>query len=305
MLSENLSYDKSPSLDTYSSQKEKQNYSLLTLTSYWMGPLLIIVCHLGTVLSLFTGLTTRSWGWIVFLYWLRMLATTGIYHRLLTHKAYSAPVWFKWIGSIVAASSGQMGPSCWKAHHEEHHRFADRIGDPHSSANGFWWAHYRWLLSRNFIPSRLPSDIEQDAVLRIVDRFHFLPLFALGLLSYLIGGFEYLGAFFVSTTLLFHGVALVNSVCHKFGSKPFETNDHSRNNRLVAVLTLGEGWHNCHHAFPWSSRQGITVVDGKVRYLSDFTFSFIRWLEFIGIASNVRLPSASHVLTAVRDCTET
>ncbi|WP_322744887.1 acyl-CoA desaturase, partial [Leptolyngbya ectocarpi] len=217
---------------------------------------------------MFTGLSMGAWIWIGFLYWLRMLAITAIYHRLLTHKAYRSPALVKWIGSFIACSAGQMGPSWWKGHHEDHHRFTDTAGDPHSSANGFWWTQYRWLLSKNFLPSRLPLDIEQDVTLRTLDRLHFLPLFVLGWISYLVGGLEYLAAFFVSTVLLFHCVALVNSVCHKFGSTPFATNDVSKNNWLVSILTLGEGWHNFHHAFPWSARQGITVVNGSVSYLS-------------------------------------
>lgn len=279
-------------------KKGKRNYSSLTLISYCTGPFWIIVCHFGALLPLFTGFSIGAWFWTLLLYWLRMLAITGIYHRLLTHRAYSSSALFKWMGSFVASSAGQMGPSWWKAHHEEHHRFTDRPGDPHSSANGFWWAHYRWLVSRNTLPIRLPADIEQDIVLKTIDRLHFLPLIALGYLSYLIGGFEYLGAFFISTTLLFHGVALVNSVCHKFGTSPFKTDDCSRNNWIVAILTLGEGWHNFHHAFPWSARQGITVLNGKVKYLSDFTYLFIQGLQFIGIASKIRLPSEEHVLAS-------
>lgn len=293
-----LSHGRTPSFQSASGRSAKQDYAKLTLIAYWIGPFLIITCHFGLVLSLFTGLSVGAWIWIVFLYWLRMLAITGIYHRLLTHKAYSSPALVKWIGSLVACSAGQMGPSWWKAHHEEHHRFTDLDHDPHSSMTGFWWAHYRWLLSRNFIPSRLPPDVENDVVLRSLDRLHFVPTLALGWVSYLIGGLEYLAAFFVSTVLLFHCVALVNSVCHTFGSAPFATNDASKNNWFVAILTLGEGWHNLHHAFPWSARQGITVVDGKVSYLSDFTFLFICCLESVGIASKVKLPSEDVVLAS-------
>jgi stearoyl-CoA desaturase (delta-9 desaturase) len=232
-----------------------------------------------------------------------MLGTTAIYHRLLTHKAYSAPDWFKWLGSIVTASCGQMGPSWWKAHHLEHHQSTDQDNDPHNSTKGFWWSHYRWLLSPSFIPSRLPADIEQDPVMRTIDRLHFLPLISLGGLSYWLGGLEYLAAFFVSTTLLFHGVALVNSACHQFGSQPFVTNDHSRNNGLVAILTLGEGWHNFHHAFPWSARQGIEIQGNTVKELPDFTFWFIRSLQSLGITSNVRIPIDEVMLAAQRDVT--
>lgn len=271
----------------------EQRYSPLTLASYYAGPALMVVCHLGALLCLVTGLSLGAWLWIGLLYWVRMLATTAIYHRLLTHKAYNTPTVVKWVGSLVGASAGQMGPSWWKAHHEAHHRFTDRPGDPHASTRGFWWSHYQWLLSKTSLPTSLPADIEQDPVLRAIDRLHFLPLLALGGISYLLGGWEYVAAFCLSTALLFHGVALVNSACHKWGDRPFETADASRNNGVVALLTLGEGWHNLHHALPWSARQGITMADGQIRYLPDATFRFIQGLQYCGLASQVRVPTAA------------
>jgi len=286
-------------------------YSPLVVLSYLIGPALIIVSHIGSLLVLFTGL---SWGtliWIILLYAVRMLATTSIYHRLLTHKSYHAPKLILWLGSIVAASSGHMGPSWWKAHHMIHHQYVDRDLDPHSphtpnqGINGFFWSQWGWLLSSNFFPEKLPKDVENDRALKMIDRWHFLPLLALGGISYGIGGLEYLGAFFLSTTLLFHGVQVTNSLCHLVGEQPFITNDYSRNNWFVAILTLGEGWHNLHHAFPSSSRQGITIRSGKVAYLPDPTFSFIRILGFLRLASKLRLPSEKELLARSQVLTET
>jgi stearoyl-CoA desaturase (delta-9 desaturase) len=129
-----------------------------------------------------------------------------------------------------------------------------------------------------------------------MDRLHFLPLIALGIISYGIGGWEYVGAFFLSTTLLFHGVQTVNSLSHLHGDRPFQTSDYSRNSGLVAFLTLGEGWHNLHHAFPFSCRHGITLREEKVHYLIDPTFGFIKTLELLGLASKVKLPKESDLL---------
>jgi len=279
-------------------KKEKRNYSKLTLISYSTAPSLITLCHFGSLILLSTGLSFGGGLWVLFWYWLRMLGTTSIYHRLLTHRSYQAPILVKWIGSFITASAGQMGPSWWKAHHLNHHRFSDQAGDPHNSTQGFWWSHYRWLISSNTFPDSLPADIEQDIVLRTIDRLHFVPFIAFGGLSYWVGGLEYLGAFFLSTTLLFHGVALVNSVCHKFGDRPFETGDKSTNNWVVAILALGEGWHSVHHAFEWSARHGITITDGKVKYLPDFTYWFIQGFQFVGLASKVKLPSEAKLLAA-------
>ena len=280
---------------------KKRKYSLPTTISYLICPVLIVIFHIGSLLAFSTGLSIGAWLWIIFLYWIRMLAITGIYHRLITHKAYSAPAPVKWIGSIIASSAGQMGPNWWKAHHEEHHRFTDKPQDPHSSVKGIRWSHYQWLLSSNFFPAKLPADVEQDIVLKTIDRLHFVPIIVLALVSYAIGGMEYLAAFFISTTILFHCVALVNSACHKFGTIPFNTDDRSRNNSVVAFLTLGEGWHNCHHAFPWSARQGITIDNSKVKYLPDFTFRFIQVLQAVGLASKLKLPSHKDLVASAVD----
>lgn len=278
------------------------NYSLLTKVSYVIGPILIIVSHIGSFMVLLTGLSWGAIAWIIFLYLIRMLATTAIYHRLLTHKSYQANDFILWLGCIVGASAGQMGPSWWKAHHLCHHQYADRDLDPHSPVEpyqgirGFYWSQGGWLLSKSFFPAKLPSDVENNLPLRILDRLHFLPVVALGVLSYFMGGLEYLGAFFLSTTLLFHGVQTVNSFCHITGSEYFETDDFSRHNPWVAFLTLGEGWHNLHHAFPSSSRHGIMLRENQVVYLPDPTYRFIKLLESLKLASKPRIPSETSLL---------
>lgn len=279
-----------------------QKYSKLTFFSYLLGPPLIVVSHIGAGLVLITGLSWMAIAWLLLLYGLRMLATTSIYHRLLTHKSYQTPKWLLWGGCILASASGQMGPSWWKAHHMNHHQYSDQVADSHSpytpfqGIKGFCWSQGGWLFSSRFFPTKLPMDVEKDQVLKVIDRLHFLPLIALGLLSYLLGGLEYLAAFFLSTTLLFHCVQTVNSLSHIWGKQPFNTGDHSRNNPLIAFLALGEGWHNLHHAFPSSSRHGITLLEGKVVHLPDPTFSFIKTLEFLGLASKLRLPTERDLL---------
>ena len=262
----------------------------------------IAAAHLGCLLLLSTGLGLAAALWALALYALRMLATTAIYHRLIAHRSYQAPRLVWWLGSVVASSSGQMGPSWWKAHHLMHHRHVDGAGDPHTPIGGaggwrgFWHAQLGWLLSQQFHPDSLPADIEADPVLRLIDRAHVLPALALGLLSWWIGGLEWLAAYCLSTTLLFHGVASVNSVAHLLGDQPFATGDASRNNRWVALLTLGEGWHNLHHAFQGSARQGFSLRAGQVVPLPDPTYRFIRLLERLGWASDLRIPSQRALL---------
>ena len=272
-------------------------YSRLTLFGYWLGPVFILLSHAGCLLLLTTGFGLGAMAWALGLYLIRMLATTAIYHRLLTHRSYDTSPTLLRLGCFVGASAGHMGPSWWKAHHLAHHRSSDAAADvhspfqPHAGFRGFLWSQGGWLLSRQFLPEALPADVEADPVLRAIDRFHFVPLLLLALLSYQIGGLAYLGAFCLSTTVLFHGVQTVNSLSHLFGSQPFRTADNSRNNSLVAFLTLGEGWHNLHHAFQHSARHGYSFRGDRLVGLVDPTFGFIRLLEILGLAWKVRVPS--------------
>ncbi|WP_255003889.1 acyl-CoA desaturase [Cyanobium sp. HWJ4-Hawea] len=264
---------------------------------YALGPVFIILSHLGCLILLFTGLDLAAALWALGLYAIRMLAITAIYHRLITHGSYQAPKAVAWLGALVAASAGQMGPSWWKGHHQQHHLHVDTAADPHSPLlpqagwGGFWHSQVGWLLSPSFFPEQLPADVEADPVLRQIDRFHSLPLLGLAALSWQLGGWAWLGAFCLSTAVLFHGVASVNSVAHLVGGQPFATGDASRNNRWVALITFGEGWHNMHHAFQASARQGFTLRGGQLRLLPDPTYRFIRLLQWFGWASKLRIPS--------------
>ena len=175
-----------------------------------------------------------------------MLATTGIYHRLLTHKSYQAPKFIFGWAVLSHPQQVRWDPVGGKAHHMAHHKYADKTGDLHSpyvpekGIKGFFWSQFMWLVSPQTLPTKLPMDVERDLVLKVIDRLHFIPLIGLGVISYFIGGTEYLGAFFLSTTLLFHGVQTVNSLAHMAGEQPFISDDFSRNNWFVAVLTLAK-----------------------------------------------------------------
>jgi len=255
------------------------------------------LAHLGCGLLIVTGLGLGAALWALVLYGVRMLAITAIVHRLIAHRSYQAPRLVIWIGALVATSAGQMGPSWWVAHHRQHHRHVDTAADPHTPLQpqagwrGLWRSQLGWLLTDDFHPARLPADIEADPVLRLMDRAQIVPPLALAWLSWQLGGLPWLAAFCLSTTLLFHGVASVNSLAHLAGEQPFATSDASRNNRLVAWLTLGEGWHNLHHAFQASARQGFTLRHGQVVLLPDPTYRFIRLLAAVGLARNLRIPS--------------
>jgi stearoyl-CoA desaturase (Delta-9 desaturase) len=284
-----------------------KTYPRILVLGYCLGPVFIIASHIGALIPFITGLSWQAGLWVLFWYLLRMLGITAIYHRLIIHKSYQAHPLVKWIGSVIACSAGQMGPNWWKGHHiQGHHQSSDQPGDSHSphtpfmGIKGFLWSQGGWLLSRNFLPPSLPPDVESDRVLKTIDRLHFLPLLLLNLLSFKIGGLEFLGACCLSTVILFHGVATVNSLAHLAGDQPFTTEDYSRNNWFVALLTLGEGWHNLHHGFQWSARHGFTVRDRQVVKLIDPTYGFIRLLELLGLASHLKVPSDTELLQAAR-----
>ena len=282
-----------------------KSYGRLVALGYAIGPVLIITSHACSLLLISTGINLVGLAWLVGWYLLRMLAITAIYHRLLVHRSYRAPRFLLRLGCLLAASAGQMGPSWWKAHHLKHHRQSDQIGDPHSPRincggwRGFVLAQAGWLLSPAFFPNNLPADVESDPVLKVIDRLHFLPFLFVCFFSYLLGGTMLLAAFFLSTTILFHGVATVNSLAHLWGERSFKTCDYSRNNSFVAHITLGEGWHNTHHAFSYSCRHGLALFKGKIRYLIDPTYGFILLLSRFGLASELKLPSHQQLLAGL------
>lgn len=195
------------------------------------------------------------------LYIVRMFAITGFYHRYFSHRTFrtSRPAQFAF--ALAGASAAQRGPLWWAAHHRKHHRHADTALDVHSPRqHGFWWSHMGWITSAENFPTDLREvrDLAQYPELRWLDRFDIAvpALLALGL--FLAGGWPFLiWGFFVSTVVLFHGTCLINSLAHKIGSRRYATDDDSGNSLMLALVTLGEGWHNNHHRYPGAARQGF------------------------------------------------
>ena len=160
-------------------------------------------------------------------------------------------------GGTMAA---QKGPLWWAAHHRNHHQFADTERDTHSPQRGFWWSHVGWILCDKFGASRHDKirDFAKYPELRFLDKHDWIGPWTLGVVCYLIGGWSgLLIGFFASTVLLWHATFTVNSLAHVFGRRVYDTPDTSRNTLLVAIATGGEGWHNNHHRYPFSARQGF------------------------------------------------
>jgi stearoyl-CoA desaturase (delta-9 desaturase) len=195
--------------------------------------------------------------------------------------------------AILGALCLQGGPVEWTSQHRKHHRHADQPGDPHNAREGFGWSHMFWILwiprgeERDATAERYAPDLLRDPFHRSLDRLHHLPTVLLGALLYLAGGWPFVvWGVFVRLVLIYHCTWLVNSAGHMFGRKRFPTNDLSTNCWWVALLSYGEGWHNNHHAFPTSARHGLKFWE------IDLAFGFIRTLQAVGLAWDVRTPTA-------------
>jgi stearoyl-CoA desaturase (delta-9 desaturase) len=244
----------------------------MALGVFWVGwsPVAILVC--------------------LALYWVRMFAVTGFYHRYLSHRSYKTSRWFQFLFAVVGNSSTQKGPLWWAAHHRHHHQYSDDDEDVHSpTKRGFLYAHMGWIFDRinSRTRTRLVPDLAKFPELRVLDRFDVLIPILLGTSCFGLGvlleaeapslgtsGMQMLvWGFFVSTVVLAHSTFTINSLSHLIGKRRFETTDTSRNNLALALLTLGEGWHNNHHFYPTSTRQGFYWWEIDVTYYGLYLLS--------------------------------
>jgi len=203
-----------------------------------------------------------NWTDIALLIAFNVLAGLGVtvgYHRMLTHRSFQPHPVVKFI-FLVFGSMAVEGPALeWAATHIKHHAHSDREGDPHSPIEGFWHAHMGWMFNRSFAdPNVYCRNLVKDPIVVFVSHtFIFWVLLSLAI-PFAIGGWTgLLWGGLVRIFLTHHITWSVNSVCHTFGKREFETRDQSRNEWIVGLLGLGEGWHNNHHAFPRSAFHGL------------------------------------------------
>ena len=242
-----------------------------------------------SVLLVFT--THFSWtgvGICAASYAIRMFAITAFYHRYFSHRTYRMGRITQFFAAFLGATATQKGPIWWAAHHRVHHKESDTSDDPHNSHEGFWHSHWMWFLYREAEATDLESvsDLARYRELRWIGSYYFIPPVMLGFGLYAIGGWHYtVWGYFVSTFFLSNGTYTINSLMHYWGKQQYATGDESRNHLLLALITLGEGWHNSHHAFPSSARHGL--APGQL----DFSWLFIQLLRRLKIASAVRQPN--------------
>lgn len=244
--------------------------------------------HAAVLLVFVVGVSWQLAGLAAALYVLRMFGITGGYHRYFSHRTYRTSRAFQFVMALLGAASMQKGPLWWAAHHRRHHRYSDQEGDLHSPGRqGFFWAHVGWILSTAHDETDLQRvpDLAKYPELRWLDRWHAVPGVALAAGLYLWGGLPALvWGFFVSTVCCWHCTFMINSLTHMFGRRRYETKDDSRNSFLLAILTLGEGWHNNHHYWQSSTRNGFRWWE------FDPTYYALRALALAGIVWDLKEP---------------
>ncbi len=258
-----------------------------------------IAIHLGCLLVIWVGISPIAVGVAIFLYCMRIFLIGAIYHRYFSHKSFKMSRGWQFVFTVLTMTAIQRGPLWWAAHHREHHLESDSPGDPHSPyQGGFLWSHMGWFLAnKNFhYKKERINDFSAYPELVFLDRFDSLVTIVFGFtlfgLGYFLGnafpGLETSGwqlfvwGFFISTVCVYHATFSINSVAHKVGKKVYATRDHSRNNWLLAILTFGEGWHNNHHRYPVSIRQGFKWWE------VDFTYYILKFLHKIHIISDLK-----------------
>ncbi|HXI19807.1 MAG TPA: acyl-CoA desaturase [Gemmatimonadales bacterium] len=231
-------------------------------------------------------------------FFVRMFGITGGYHRYFAHKSYKTGRVFQFLLAALASSATQKGPLWWAGHHRGHHKYADQPGkDVHSPADGFYYAHQGWIFDRRWdkTPTAQIREFSRYPELVWLNRWYPVPPALLALALFLIGGLPALvWGFVVSTVLLWHTTYAINSICHIWGRRVYDTPDTSRNNWLFGLLALGEGWHNNHHFYCASVRQGFRWWE------IDVTYYVLKGLEKLGLVWDLREPPAHVVNSGAR-----
>lgn len=254
-----------------------------------------VFIHLGCFAVFWVGWSWTAVGAALVLYAIRMFAITAFYHRYFSHRAFKTSRAGQFLMAVAGNTSMQRGPLWWASVHRHHHSHADEEEDVHSPGiYGFWWAHIGWLTSRRNFPTDYAKvkDLAKFPELRFLNRWDQLVPMVFGMLLWLTGWLlgEYapslhtsgpqlfVWGFFISTVVLLHATLCVNSLAHTVGSRRFETSDDSRNSFLLALLTLGEGWHNNHHRYAFSARQGFYWWEIDVSY---YLLKVMAWMGLI------------------------
>ncbi|HMJ52497.1 MAG TPA: acyl-CoA desaturase [Polyangiaceae bacterium] len=248
----------------------------------------IVLIHVGTVVALLGHIDAGLIAMALASYLVRMFAITGGYHRYFSHRSFKTSRTFQFLLALLGTSATQKGPLWWAAAHRRHHKYSDTPDDMHSPKHhGFWHAHMGWWFGRKHDETAFDwvPDLARFPELKFLDRYYHVGVYAWMLLAAALRGWDgFLWGYVVSTCALMHGTFAINSLAHVYGSRRYETSDTSRNNWWLALLTLGEGWHNNHHRYMSSARQGFYWWE------VDVTYYVLKALSWVGIVWDLRPP---------------
>ncbi|MCG8435557.1 MAG: acyl-CoA desaturase [Gammaproteobacteria bacterium] len=267
-------------------------------TISWIRIIPFIGLHVACLGVIWTGWSVFALLFALAMYLLRMFAITGFYHRYFSHKAFRTSRFIQFIFAVIGAAATQRGPLWWAAHHRDHHSHSDTPEDVHTPKHGFIWSHMGWFLCDHHFETkyeRIP-DIARYPELRWLDRYDLFVPVAFASAIFFLGWFleifvPQLGTgawqllvwgYFISTVALMHATLCINSLAHRFGKRRYSTPDRSRNNFWLALLTLGEGWHNNHHHYPGSARQGFFWWE------IDVTYYLLRVMAALGLVWDIK-----------------
>jgi stearoyl-CoA desaturase (delta-9 desaturase) len=280
----------------------------------WPRIIPFVLMHAVCLTAFWVGVSSVALIVATTLYFVRMFAITGFYHRYFSHRSFKTSRTGQFVFGVLGASAVQRGPVWWAAHHRHHHAHSDRAPDVHSPIQyGFVRSHMGWFLSKKgFAPElRQVRDLLQFPELRWLDRFDILVpvtlaaiVFVLGILLHRVApqlrtsGWQLLiWGFFISTVACYHCTYTINSLSHIFGRQRYRTGDSSRNNWLLALITLGEGWHNNHHHYPSAVRQGFYWWEIDVTY---YGLKLLEWLGIIWDLKTIPLSARDDSVRRIR-----
>ncbi|XP_022956257.1 palmitoyl-monogalactosyldiacylglycerol delta-7 desaturase, chloroplastic-like [Cucurbita moschata] len=260
--------------------------------------LLIFILHLLCVFAPFQ-INKAAVSICIILYIITgLFGVTISYHRNLSHKSFKLPKWLEYLFAYCGVHAFQGNPIAWVNTHRYHHQFVDTEKDPHSSINGFWFSHLIWYLQEidESASKMIERDLEKQTFYRFLRKTYIYHLIALAVILYSMGGAPFfIWGTCVRTVIYLHAISSANSICHIWGKRPWKTNNLSTNNWVVNLLLFGEGWHSNHHAFEYSARMGIEWRQ------FDPGWYVIVFLEAIGVATDVKLPSQTHMQKLAKD----
>jgi stearoyl-CoA desaturase (delta-9 desaturase) len=244
--------------------------------------------HVAVIAAFFVPFSWEMVALCLGSYIVRMFAITAGYHRYFSHRTYKmsrvAQFLMAWLGSMAV----QKGVIFWAANHRLHHKHSDQTDDIHSPLQrGFYWSHVGWIISPDHEVTHWDQvpDLAKFPELVWLNKYHLVPVVTFAVATFLIGGWAALvWGFVVSTVLLWHGTFTINSLSHVYGTRRYTTTDTSRNNLWLALITLGEGWHNNHHCYMSSTRQGFFWWE------IDMSYYALKAMSWVGITRDLREP---------------